>query len=378
MGLGLGAPMDLGLGAPMDLGLGAPMDLGLGAPMERSQRDAMVASRLMAARYQTTVERSHGAEITAIMGPGEIGRLAVPNGVDSAVNLAVIWSELALLMLAAAVIGRLPLVFTVGAAVAIIVLIATRINALNVVMHEASHGFLFRDRRLNDLVCNVFASWWLVHSVEEYRPTHRLHHRHLNGPEDPDLPSYLVPDRPGALARLLALDLLGITVLRRALTLVSTAVSHEAGAARLSGGTVVRNAIGKLAAQGLLVAGFLLARGPIGLVGYALFWLVPLLGLFPAVLRLKTITEHFDPRLREPGAPVWIARTSRARWLQDHLVGARMEYHFEHHALPTIPYRGLRVIHRQLQTVGQFEAPPPTDTDSGGYVQFLRAAENTY
>jgi fatty acid desaturase len=52
-----------------------------------------------------------------------------------------------------------------------------------------------------------------------------------------------------------------------------------------------------------------------------------------------------------------------------------MEYHFEHHALPTIPYRGLRTIHRRLQDAGEFAEPPPTDTDSGGYVHYIRLLE---
>jgi fatty acid desaturase len=330
----------------------------------------------MSGRYQTTVEREHGADIAAVVGADELERLAVPNGVDSALHLVVIWAEIALLFLAVSAVGALPFPLTVLCAVVLIVLLGTRVNALNVVMHEASHGFLCKDRTRNDRVCNAAAAWWMLHSVEEYRPTHRLHHRYLNSPEDPDLPSYLVPGHRGALARLLALDLLGVTALRRALSLVSNAVSDEARSARLSGATVVRNTVGKLAAQGLLVAGFVIARGPVvGVAGYVLFWLVPVLSVFPALLRLKTITEHFDPRLRDPGAPVWIARTSRARWLQDHVVGARMEYHFEHHALPTIPYPGLRTVHRRLRAAGRFDAPPPTDTDSGGYVHYVRTLD---
>ncbi|MBV9952179.1 MAG: fatty acid desaturase [Acidimicrobiia bacterium] len=330
----------------------------------------------MPTRYQTSVERSHGAEIIEVVGAEEIERLAVPNGADTALHLVVVWVEIALLLVAAGAIGALPFPLTVLCAVVLIVLMGTRINALNVVMHEASHGFLCRDRARNDRVCNATASWWMLHSVEEYRPTHRLHHRYLNGPEDPDLPSYLVPGRRGALARLLALDLLGVTALRRALSLVSNASSDEAGSARLSGATVLRNTVGKVAAQAVLITVFVIARGVVvGLAGYVLFWLVPALSVFPALLRLKTVTEHFDARLRDPGAPVWIARTSRARWLQDHLVGARMEYHFEHHALPTIPYPGLRTVHRRLVEAGRFDPPAPTDTDSGGYVRYIRTLQ---
>src|SRR3954447_6028349 len=247
--------------------LGGTVRLGL-VLVKPSQRPAMVASRPMPTRYQTTVEREHGAGITAVVGAEELERLAVPDGLDTARHLLVIWVEIALLLVAAGAIGSLPFPLTVLCAVVVIVLMGTRINALNVVMHEASHGFLCKDRTRNDRLCNATASWWMLHSVEEYRPTHRLHHRYLNGPEDPDLPSYLIPGRRGALARLLALDLLGVTALRRALSLVSNASSDEAGSARLSGGTALRNIAGKLAAQGLLIAVFVMARGwVVGLVG---------------------------------------------------------------------------------------------------------------
>jgi fatty acid desaturase len=116
----------------------------------------------MPTRYQTTVERGHGAEITAVVGAGELERLAVPNGVDTALHLAVIWVEIALLLFAAAAIGALPFPLTVLCAVVLIVLLGTRINALNVVMHEASHGFLCKDRTRNDRVCNATASWWML------------------------------------------------------------------------------------------------------------------------------------------------------------------------------------------------------------------------
>ncbi len=46
-----------------------------------------------------------------------------------------------------------------------------------------------------------------------------------------------------------------------------------------------------------------------------------------------------------------------------------MEYHFEHHVLPTIPYRGLKKLHRRLENTGLFESDG--DLLSHGYVRFL-------
>ncbi len=68
----------------------------------------------------------------------------------------------------------------------------------------------------------------------------------------------------------------------------------------------------------------------------------------------------------------WTARTSYAGRLQNHLVGARMEYHFEHHVLPTIPYRGLKRLHRRLEESGLFTRH--SEVISHGYVLFLARA----
>ena len=58
--------------------------------------------------------------------------------------------------------------------------------------------------------------------------------------------------------------------------------------------------------------------------------------------------------------------------LQNHLIGARMEYHFEHHVLPTIPFPGLKKLHAELDRRGLFDENG--QFLSGGYVQFLSRA----
>ena len=109
-----------------------------------------------------------------------------------------------------------------------------------------------------------------------------------------------------------------------------------------------------------------------GVLFYIVFWLVPIVCMYPMILRLKTITEHFDPGLRQANSVHWIARTSCASWLQNHMVGARMEYHFEHHVLPTIPYRGLKRLHRRLDQADLFARHG--EVISHGYILFLTRA----
>jgi fatty acid desaturase len=49
-----------------------------------------------------------------------------------------------------------------------------------------------------------------------------------------------------------------------------------------------------------------------------------------------------------------------------------MEYHFEHHVVPTIPYRGLKALHRRLDQAGMFTRHREVLSD--GYVLFLARA----
>ncbi len=166
-------------------------------------------------------------------------------------------------------------------------------------------------------------------------------------------------------------DLLGFTAFRRATTRLA-GTSQESGAAP-SLLFKPRLLIGKVVTQLVVLGQFVLFQGAVrGILFYAVFWLVPIVCIYPMILRLKTIVEHYDARLHLPKMINWTARTSVAGLVQNHLVGARMEYHFEHHVLPTIPYPGLKKVHRELDGRGLFDENG--EYLSGGYVQFLARA----
>jgi fatty acid desaturase len=300
-----------------------------------------------------------------------IRALSVPSLRRTVLLLAGLWAEVAVLLAAANLLPRLPLGWAIAAGVALVLLLGLRMNAFGVVLHEGSHGLLAADRRLNDRVCNWGVAFWTINSVEEYRPTHRLHHRYLGQEQDPDRNFYLVPARRGALTLLLLKDLLGVTAFRRATTRLS-GTSQESGApASLL--TRPQLLIGKFVTQVMVLGQFLLLQGILrGFLFYVVFWLVPIVCMYPMILRLKTITEHFDRGLRDPTNVQWTARTSCAGWLQNHLIGAKMEYHFEHHVLPTIPYWGLVALHRELEASKLFTEHHEVLSD--GYVRFLARA----
>ncbi len=285
--------------------------------------------------------------------------------------MTVLWIEVIALLVGANLLPLLPLAWAVPAGILIVLLMGLRMNAFGVILHEGSHGFLAKSRKANDQLCNWIIAFWTINSVEEYRPTHRLHHRYLGQERDPDRVFYLVPPRRGALTSLLVQDLVGLTAFRRATTRISG--TSQASGAPASLLTRPQLLVGKLATQLVVLGQFLAFQGfPRGVLFYGVFWLVPIVCMYPMILRLKTITEHYDPALRDPNNVQWTARTSYAGWLQNHWVGARMEYHFEHHVLPTLPYRGLKKLHRQLAETDLFARHD--EVLSHGYVRFLTRA----
>lgn len=316
-------------------------------------------------------ERVWREQIDALVGTDDLRSLSQQSLRDTFVTITVLWIEVAVLVLGVNLIPRLPLWWAVAVGVVLVLLMGTRVMALGVIVHEGSHGLLARSRKLNDLLCNWGAALWTINSVEEYRPTHRLHHRYLGQDGDPDRRFYLVPARRGALAKVMLQDLVGATALRRAATRISGTSQESAAPASLLARPQLL--FGKLITQVVVLTQFVLIEGiRRGILFYVVFWLVPIVCVYPMILRLKTITEHYDPGLRDPNSVNWTARTSKAGWLQNHLVGARMEYHFEHHVFPTIPYRGLRQLHCQLDQTGLFTRHRELMSD--GYVLFLARA----
>lgn len=316
-------------------------------------------------------ERGWREQVSSIVDADTLKALGEQSSADTVMVLIGLWTEVGLLLLGANLLLQLPLGWAVVSGVVVVLLLGTRMNAFGVIVHEGSHGLLTKSRAVNDQVTNWGAAFWTINSVEEYRPTHRLHHRYLGGEMDPDRTFYLVPAQRGALAKLMLQDLVGITAFRRATTRLSGTSAESAAPASLF--TKPRLLIGKAITQLAMLGQFVAFQGFARGVGfYAVFWLVPIVCIYPMILRLKTITEHYDAGLRDPTNVKWTARTSCAGHLQNHLIGARMQYHFEHHIIPTIPYQGLRKLHRQLEDSGLFA--DHREFLSGGYGQFLTRA----
>src|SRR3989454_8205757 len=85
---------------------------------------------------------------------------------------------------ALALVGRWPRPLTVVVA---LFLVGGRQLGLAVLMHEAVHRTLFRDRRWNDLVGNWLCAYPVWSDLYPYRPYHLQHHAKTWTEDDPDL-----------------------------------------------------------------------------------------------------------------------------------------------------------------------------------------------
>ncbi len=276
-----------------------------------------------------------------------------------------IWLGLGVAFYTITLLVAAPLVIHLLLGPLVVVFIATRINALAVQIHEASHGLLMPNRRANDIFCNFFGAYWILNDVASYWEVHRHHHSHLHHhTADPDLPLYMLPrgDRWG-IFKLLLSDLFWVTSIRRALTygrVKQDATLKSSGFAP------------KVIFQVIILAGFLHAFGlPSGPFLYFIYWCVPLLSIFPLIVRFRIVTEHYHELLHEDST-IFVSRTSVSSALEEYFIGSAMEYHLEHHLFPKIPYHQLKRLHRRLVAEGFFEqfGSESQNLLSGGYAKY--------
>jgi len=256
------------------------------------------------------------------------------------------WKGLALVAHGWAVIG-LTMVASVLWPITIplgIMIIGTRQLGLAVLQHDAAHGALHPNLKINDWV----AEWLCSPGVQRYRDYHLQHHKYAQQAEDPDLIlSAPFPISPTSLRRKIVRDLTGQTFLKQRFGLLY---------ARKPGQPLWP----VLKAQILRQKRFLISNG-LGLLAFSLagfawvyvaLWLVPTATWFPLVTRLRNIAEHALVAKNEPD-PLRHARTTRANLIERALIAPYwVNYHAEHHMFMHMPCWSLPRAHKLLTAKG--------------------------
>jgi fatty acid desaturase len=252
--------------------------------------------------------------------------------------------------------------------------IGARQLGMAIVMHEAAHRTLFRNRRLNDWVGNWLAAYPVWAEVAPYRAYHLVHHSRTGTDQDPDLGlAAPFPVTRASFRRKVWRDLSGQTGLKQARAVFRRDVGWARGrnqrALGMNEGEQPDVGWHKLApvavTNGILLAVLAAAGHP----ALYLLWVVAWLTTYRLVTRIRSIAEHgmVPDRLD----PLRNTRTTHAGWLERLLVAPnRVNYHLEHHLLMTVPHHNLPAFHRLLRARHAIDeaclAP--------GYVAVLRLA----
>ena len=248
-----------------------------------------------------------------------------------------------------------------------VLIIGTRQLGLFILMHDAAHGLLHPNRRLNDAV----GRWLCSSTLRDYRPYHLQHHRHVQQAEDPDLVlSAPFPISRASLRRKFWRDLSGQTFFKQRL---SPLLARWRGAAPAAAQPLQRDAQ-ELArgrrfwlAQALGLAAFSIAG-----YGWAwgLLWAVPMVCWLPLVTRIRNIAEHALLEV-DQADPLRQARTTKAGWIERALLAPYwVNFHNEHHLFTQLPCWQLPKAHALLHGAGvtaRMEVQP-------GYLRVLQLA----
>ncbi len=244
--------------------------------------------------------------------------------------------------------------------------IGARQLGLAILMHEAAHRTLFRERRQNDVVGNWLCAYPVWGDVHPYRAYHLQHHAKTGTDADPDLSlAAPFPITRESFRRKVWRDLSGQTGWKRAKATLKRDLGTSRGKARRLTGAGLASLRGVVITNAVLFALVSLLGHP----ALYLLWVAAWLTTYSLVMRIRSIAEHgmIPDRLD----PVRNTRTTLASPLERLLVAPnRVNYHLEHHLLMMVPHYNLPKLHRLLRERGAL-AP---ECVTPGYLEVVRLA----
>ncbi len=275
-----------------------------------------------------------------------------------AVNWGLVFASMAL-------VARWPNPLTIVFALFVI---AGRQLGMSILMHEASHRTLFKNRRLNDFMGNWLAAYPVWSDLTPYRPYHLKHHAKNWTKDDPDLDlATPFPVTRASLHRKIWRDLSGQTGWKRFKALLRRDLGMSAGKSKRQA-TSASEALRGVIVSNLVLLAILTAFGHPALY---LLWFGAWMTTYSLVLRIRAIAEHAMPK--DPADPLYNARTTIASWWERLFLAPNyVNYHLEHHLLMTVPHYKLPVFHRMLRERGLL-----TEANvARGYASVLRLASS--
>lgn len=287
---------------------------------------------------------------------GEAGDLAVLSPGLIAYNIGYLLLAWGIALGSIAMVWAYPRWYTIVLA---FLIVSARQQALLNVEHECIHGKLVPSRRWNALIGRYLCAAPVGSPFSASRARHLSHHRLLATPEDPDRELHDGPRQRtrGGLARHFIGGLLG--------GYAGMVLMGPPTKARSDSAEARRDLLSLVIVQLVLAVGLTLASA---WWVYPALWLAPLVTVTVLGHLVRSFVEHAVTDREKPEHANRLI-TIKSNWVERFLVAPyAMNYHAEHHLLPSVPAPRLIRLRGRLARRG--DLPPVLVRRS--YVQALR------
>jgi fatty acid desaturase len=239
-----------------------------------------------------------------------------------------------------------------------VIIIGSRQHAMAILMHDASHYRLLRNRLANDLVSDLFLAFPVGVSTSLYRKRHLDHHRYTNTDADPDWhemhqdEDWCWPKLRWESAKLFAGDLLGLNAAKTLKIISNWSPWPKLFVFNAPNGNL--NLRERLCLVGIIASTATILFFTGLWIPFLVLWILPSLTVLGAIFRIRSIAEHL---VTENTCELNASRTVTPTLLERLLIApCNVNYHLEHHLFPSIPFYNLPEIHRRLMVDEEFRA----------------------
>ena len=247
-----------------------------------------------------------------------------------------------------------------------VMIIGARQLGLAILQHDAAHGALHPNLKINDWI----GEWLCAGGLERYRAYHLQHHKFAQQTEDPDLVlSAPFPITRKSLRRKVVRDLTGQTWFKERFGRLDARLKAGKGGERVW--PILKDEIHRQR-RWLIINGVVIILTSLAGYPWAWFalWLLPRATWYQLVTRLRNIAEH-ALIAKDELDPLRHARTTLANPLERALIAPYwVNYHCEHHMFMHVPCWNLPKVRRLLQAQGV----TPRMVGAKGYFAVLSVA----
>jgi fatty acid desaturase len=280
-----------------------------------------------------------------------VRELSKVNGYRTTAYLALQWTAMIVTFIVAARVHH-PIGYVLAA-----IIIASRMQALGVLLHDAAHYLLYKNRTVNDVVSDLFVAFPLGLSTTLYRKTHFRHHRYTNTDEDQDLAAmqeeaewYTWPKSRLGLWTTLLRSTFGLNFLKGWILYKHWAPWNNFRSPDFPRRCRILYLISIVSVYSCFA--FALKMNTVTTVCLMAIYTLSGITILNFTNRLRTTAEHLgtdgDHELNQ-------TRTVLPNWIERIFIAPYgVSYHLEHHLFPSVPGYQLPKLHRTLMQDDEF------------------------